>query len=103
MDHFASGLEQEGLTPPNPDGMKLLALYSRNRPEWIIAEQVCEQGLWMLVLRSVGVQIFRLHGVQHYYMHARNAGYNRMVSPRCKNQQCDGDAWPLQTSRPMKA
>lgn len=40
VDHFASGLEQEGLTPPNPDGMKLLALYSRNRPEWIIAEQV---------------------------------------------------------------
>ncbi|CAM9792230.1 unnamed protein product, partial [Hapterophycus canaliculatus] len=39
VDHFASGLEQEGLTPPNPDGMKLLALYSRNRPEWIIAEQ----------------------------------------------------------------
>ncbi|CAM9837072.1 unnamed protein product [Ectocarpus sp. 6 AP-2014] len=39
VDNFASGLEQEGLTPPNPDGMKLLALYSRNRPEWIIAEQ----------------------------------------------------------------
>lgn len=41
VDHFAAGLEQEGLTPPNPDGMKLLALYSRNRPEWVIAEQVC--------------------------------------------------------------
>lgn len=40
VEHFASGLEQEGLTPPNPDGMKLLALYSRNRPEWVIAEQV---------------------------------------------------------------
>eukprot|EP00752_Nemacystus_decipiens_P010605 g9443.t1 len=39
IDHFAAGLEQEGLTPPNPDGMKLLALYSRNRPEWVIAEQ----------------------------------------------------------------
>lgn len=39
MDHFASGLEHEGLTPPNPDGMKLLALYARNRPEWVIAEQ----------------------------------------------------------------
>lgn len=39
MDHFASGLEHEGLTDPNPDGIKLLALYSRNRPEWIIAEQ----------------------------------------------------------------
>ncbi|CAM9583383.1 unnamed protein product, partial [Ectocarpus sp. 12 AP-2014] len=39
VNNFASGLEQEGLTPPNPDGMKLLALYSRNRPEWIIAEQ----------------------------------------------------------------
>lgn len=41
IDHFAAGLEQERLTPPNPDGMKLLALYSRNRPEWLIAEQVC--------------------------------------------------------------
>lgn len=40
MDHFASGLEQEGLTPPNSDDMKLLALYSQNRPEWVIAEQV---------------------------------------------------------------
>lgn len=40
IDHFAAGLEEEGLTPPNPDGMKLLALYSRNRPEWVIAEQV---------------------------------------------------------------
>lgn len=43
VDHFASGLEQEGLTPPNPDGMKLLALYSRNRPEWVIAEQVLKK------------------------------------------------------------
>lgn len=40
VDHFASGLEEERLTPPNPDGLKLLALYSRNRPEWVIAEQV---------------------------------------------------------------
>ncbi|CAM9104467.1 unnamed protein product [Ascophyllum nodosum] len=39
IDHFASGLEEERLTLPNPDGMKLLALYSRNRPEWVIAEQ----------------------------------------------------------------
>ncbi|CAM9888539.1 unnamed protein product, partial [Choristocarpus tenellus] len=40
IHHFACGLEHEGLTPPNPDGMKLLALYSKNRPEWVIAEQV---------------------------------------------------------------
>lgn len=40
VDNFASGLEEEKLTPPNPDGLKLLALYSRNRPEWVIAEQV---------------------------------------------------------------
>lgn len=39
IDNFASGLEEEVLTPPNADGMKLLALYSRNRPEWVIAEQ----------------------------------------------------------------
>ncbi|CAN0425565.1 unnamed protein product, partial [Laminaria digitata] len=39
IDHFASGLEEEGMTPPNPDGMKLLGLFSRNRPEWVIAEQ----------------------------------------------------------------
>lgn len=40
VDHFASGLEEEGMTPPNPDGMKLLGLFSKNRPEWVIAEQV---------------------------------------------------------------
>ena len=28
------------MTPPNPDGMKLLGLFSKNRPEWVIAEQV---------------------------------------------------------------
>ncbi|CAM9796625.1 unnamed protein product, partial [Phaeothamnion confervicola] len=39
VDHFAAGLEHGGLTPRNADGMKLLGLYSRNRPEWIIAEQ----------------------------------------------------------------
>jgi long-chain acyl-CoA synthetase len=26
---------------PNEDGMRLLGLYSRNRPEWVIAEQAC--------------------------------------------------------------
>lgn len=42
IDHFASGLEQEELTPRNGDDMKLLALYSKNRPEWVLAEQVRE-------------------------------------------------------------
>lgn len=41
IDSFAAGLEYEGLMPPNPDGMTLLAIYARNRPEWIISEQVC--------------------------------------------------------------
>ncbi|KAG5193026.1 long chain acyl-CoA synthetase [Tribonema minus] len=39
VDRLAAGLEQERLTPPNADGMKLLGLYSRNRPEWVIGEQ----------------------------------------------------------------
>lgn len=58
VNNFASGLEQEGLTPPNPDGMKLLALYSRNRPEWIVAEQVCAPGLWISMLGSVEGSVF---------------------------------------------
>jgi long-chain acyl-CoA synthetase len=39
VDRLAAGLEHEGLTPPNADSMKLLGLYSRNRPEWVLAEQ----------------------------------------------------------------
>ncbi|CAM9678327.1 unnamed protein product [Chrysoparadoxa australica] len=39
VDNLASGLAQEQLMTPNPDGMKLLGIYAKNCPEWVIAEQ----------------------------------------------------------------
>jgi len=41
INNLAAGLKHEGLLPPNEDGMKLLAIYMKNRPEWILSEQAC--------------------------------------------------------------
>lgn len=41
MTNFGSGLIHLGLAPPNSDSMKLLGFYSKNRMEWVIAEQAC--------------------------------------------------------------
>eukprot|EP00667_Euglena_gracilis_P008245 EG_transcript_8346 len=46
INHFGSGLEALNLMPPLPGNeqfktLRLLALYMKNRPEWVIAEQGC--------------------------------------------------------------
>jgi len=41
IDNFGAGLMHESMIDPNPDGMRLLAIYMKNRPEWIICEQAC--------------------------------------------------------------
>lgn len=41
IDNLAAGLRHAQLMKPNPDGMRLLGIYCRNRPEWVIAEQAC--------------------------------------------------------------
>lgn len=40
MQHFSSGLEYLGMLEPNDQGLRMLALYAKNRPECIIAEYV---------------------------------------------------------------
>lgn len=40
VDNLASGLMQEDLVPLTPDKMRLLGIYLKNCPEWVIAEQV---------------------------------------------------------------
>lgn len=39
VDHLASALEHEDLCPATPDGLRLLGLYMKNCPEWILADQ----------------------------------------------------------------
>ncbi len=41
IDHLASGLNHTSLVPPDSCGLKLVGIYSRNCPEWVIAEQAC--------------------------------------------------------------
>lgn len=38
---FGAGLLKLGLVDPNPEGMRLLGLFSKNRMEWVLAEQGC--------------------------------------------------------------
>ncbi|EQC41427.1 hypothetical protein SDRG_01395 [Saprolegnia diclina VS20] len=38
VQNFASGLAHEGLVAPTADGHKMLSIYMRNRPEWVIAQ-----------------------------------------------------------------
>ncbi len=39
VDHLASALVHEDLCPPTADGLRLLGLYMKNCPEWVIADQ----------------------------------------------------------------
>uniref|UniRef100_A0A7S2SDD9 Long-chain-fatty-acid--CoA ligase n=1 Tax=Rhizochromulina marina TaxID=1034831 RepID=A0A7S2SDD9_9STRA len=41
IDAVHNALVTRNALPPNEDGLRLLAIYSRNRPEWIVAEQAC--------------------------------------------------------------
>lgn len=41
VKYFSSGLVKEGLLPPNPDDIKILGIYLKNCPNWLICEQAC--------------------------------------------------------------
>lgn len=46
VDAIGSGLVHLGLVKPNDTGHKLIGLYSKNRWEWVIAEQACNAYSW---------------------------------------------------------
>eukprot|EP01084_Bolivina_argentea_P116329 206716_1 len=58
IDHLACGLNHASLVPPNSSGLKLLGIYSRNCPEWVIAEQAgfAIGGTIVTVFQQIGLK-----------------------------------------------
>ena len=41
VDSLHAGLMLRNGLPPNDDGMRLMAIFMKNCPEWVVAEQAC--------------------------------------------------------------
>lgn len=41
IDQLAGGIQKENLMPPTADNLRLLGIFLKNCPEWVVAEHVC--------------------------------------------------------------